>query len=132
MVAVYWASKTCCDLSALISFVNTLNSCAVHVVFFRHAFNLSENAVSESVAHLVYFAPHCDSIHLRNALSQLICDAPEIICVDVLLRMSAASRALRCARIWSANALSSDSVDICVPNTELLSWIVWAGVFDSR
>lgn len=48
---LYDDSLISCFLSSLISFTNKLNSCAVHVVFFLHAVNLSENVVSESVSH---------------------------------------------------------------------------------
>ena len=50
-VFVYDDNFISCFLSSLISLTNTENSCAVHVVFFLHAFNLSEKVVSESVEH---------------------------------------------------------------------------------
>ena len=49
-VWLYNDNRIACFLSSLISGVNALNSCAVHVVFFLHDSSLSEKVVSESVS----------------------------------------------------------------------------------
>lgn len=78
----------------------------MHVVFLRHAVNLSEKVVSVSVVHFVYPVPHLDSMHLRKSVSHLFDVASVRVCCIAIVLLSRASIAARCARICSAIAES--------------------------
>ena len=58
-------------------------------------------------------------IHLRKSLSQLFCVADDFICAVAVLRLSRASIAARCARIFSAIAES-----LLVLSVRLFNWVL--------